>query len=47
MASKNENCDKPTWEMILKIAIAVLSAVLGAVAEAKVEVVGTLINGII
>ena len=47
MANKNENCDKPTWEMILKIAIAVLSAVLGAIAGAKVEVVDTLINGII
>lgn len=47
MANKNENCDKPTWEMILKIAIAVLSAILGAIAGAKVEVVGTFINGII
>lgn len=35
------------WQLILKIAVAVLSAILGAVGTAKVQAVGTFINGII
>lgn len=35
------------WQLILKIAIAVLSAILGAIGTAKVQAVGTFINGII
>lgn len=34
------------WHLILKIAIAVLSAILGAIGGAKVQAVGTFINGI-
>lgn len=35
------------WQLILKMAIAVLSAILGAIGTAKVQAVGTFINGII
>lgn len=35
------------WQLVLKIAIAVLSAILGAIGTAKVQAVGTFINGII
>ncbi len=35
------------WQLILKIAIAVLSAILGAIGTAKVSAVSTFINGII
>lgn len=35
------------WQLILKIAIAVLSAILGAIGTAKVQAVSTFINGII
>lgn len=35
------------WQLILKIAIAVLSAILGAIAGAKSGAVATFINGII
>lgn len=35
------------WQLILKIAIAVLSAILGAIGTAKVQAVGTFINGIL
>lgn len=49
--SKNENPipenGKVNWQLILKIAIAVLSAILGAIGTAKVGAVATFINGII
>lgn len=35
------------WQLILKVAIAVLSAILGAIAGAKSGAVATFINGII
>lgn len=35
------------WQLVLKIAIAVLSAILGAIAGAKSGAVATFINGII
>lgn len=35
------------WQLILKIAIAVLSAILGAIAGTKSGAVATFINGII
>lgn len=35
------------WQLILKIAIAVLSAILGAIAGAKSGAVATFINGMI
>ena len=38
---------KINWQLILKIAIAVLSAILGAIGTAKVQAIGTFINGII
>lgn len=38
---------KINWQLILKIAIAVLSAILGAIGTAKVSAVSTFINGII
>lgn len=38
---------KINWQLILKIAIAVLSAILGAIGTAKVGAVATFINGII
>lgn len=38
---------KINWQLILKIAIAVLSAILGAIGTAKVQAVSTFINGII
>lgn len=50
MTKNNEptpNGGKIDWQLILKIAIAVLSAILGAIGTAKVQAVGTFINGII
>lgn len=50
MATKNENNPSGNginWQLILKIAIAVLSAILGAIGTAKVQAVGTFINGVI
>lgn len=50
MANKENNTQLKgniDWQLILKIAIAVLSAILGAIGGAKVQAVSTFINGII
>lgn len=43
----NEPTNKTNWQLIIKIIIAVLSAILGVIGGAKVQAVGTFINGII
>lgn len=38
---------KTNWRLIIEIVIAILTAILGVIGGAKVQAIGTFINGII